>query len=134
MPSKFYCYSFFDNARDDLEAAFFEFVGTTFFLLYAFGGAQAALSAKNTAPSNAESYVATDFSISASFGLSLLVVAWPFYRVTGGLFNPNVTTSLALAGVIKPFRWALYCAAQLIGGITAAAIISALTSGPLLVK
>jgi aquaporin rerated protein, other eukaryote len=35
--------------------------------------------------------------ISLSFGMSLLVVAWAFYRISGGLFNPAVRTSDNLA-------------------------------------
>jgi len=40
--------------------------------------------------------------VACSMGLSLLVSAWFFYRVTGGLFNPNITTALALVGAIGP--------------------------------
>ncbi|KAG8998806.1 hypothetical protein FRB94_006654 [Tulasnella sp. JGI-2019a] len=69
--------------------------------------------------------------ISASMGLSLLIAVWLFYRVTGGVFNPAVSTALLLIGAIGPIRWALYCAAQLAGGIAAAAVIQALLPGPL---
>ena len=36
--------------------------------------------------------------IAVSFGISLLVTAWVFYRVTGGLFNPAITLALYLIG------------------------------------
>lgn len=115
---------------DDLQAAMLEFCGTATFLTLAFGGVQASAyeaSVESLAPLSVERVM----YISLSFGLSLLVSAWLFYRVTGGLFNPNVSLSLALVGVISPFRCLLFCIAQLAGGIAAAALILALTPGPL---
>jgi len=67
-------------------------------------------------------------------GLALLVSAWLFYRVTGGLFNPNVSTSLLLIGAISPVRFVLYCVAQLIGSIVASGILLALLPGALVVS
>lgn len=67
-------------------------------------------------------------------GLSLLISAWMFFRVTGGLFNPNVSFALLLTGIINPVRFALYCAAQLLGAIVAAGLVLALTNGPLASK
>jgi aquaporin related protein len=67
-------------------------------------------------------------------GFSLLVSAWLFFRVTGGLFNPNVSLGLVLVGVIQPVRFVLYCIAQLIGAIVGAALVYGLTPGPLSVK
>jgi len=66
-------------------------------------------------------------------GFSLLVAAWLFYRATGGVFNPAVSTALLLAGVIGPVRFVLYCIAQLLGGIIASALLLALLPGPLAV-
>ncbi|KAI0784547.1 aquaporin-like protein [Abortiporus biennis] len=120
--------SWFHNVVDDCQAAFLEFIGTTFFLTLAFGGVQAA-SAEAVGDTNQT--VMKIMYFSASFGLALLVSAWLFFRVTGGLFNPNVTTALFLCGVIGPFRFILFCIAQLIGGIAAAALILGLTPGPL---
>jgi glycerol uptake facilitator-like aquaporin len=67
-------------------------------------------------------------------GLSLLVSAWLFFRVTGGLFNPNVSVALLLSGIITPVRCILYCIAQLVGGIAAAGLVLALTPGSLASK
>lgn len=58
----------------------------------------------------------------------------PFLRVTGGIFNPAVSTALFLIGVIGPIRWALCCFAQMIGGIAASAVLLALLPGPLVVN
>ncbi|CAL1716137.1 unnamed protein product [Somion occarium] len=119
----------FANVTSDVQAAFLEFIGTTFFLTLAFGGVQAVV---------AESQISQSFSviervmyISLSFGFSLLVSAWLFFRVTGGLFNPNISLAMLLTGIIGPVRFVLFCIAQLVGGITAAALILALTPGPL---
>jgi len=67
-------------------------------------------------------------------GLSLLVSAWLFYRITGGLFNPNITLALYLVGVVNPLRFVLFFVAQLSGAIVASAILLALTPGPLSVN
>jgi glycerol uptake facilitator-like aquaporin len=111
----------------DVKAASFEFVGTTMFLLLAFGGVQASHEVQGSALEQTL-YIAT------SFGLSLLVSVWCFFRVTGGLFNPNVSLALLLAGYIGPMRFVFYCIAQLTGGIAAAAIVRALTAGPVAYK
>lgn len=123
----------FATVGDDFQAALLEFVGTTTFLLLAFGGVQA-----TTAEAATAGTVATAINrimyISLSFGFSLLVSAWLFFRVTGGLFNPNVSLALLITGIIGPVRFVLYCVAQLLGGITAAALVLALTPGPLTSK
>ncbi|KDQ24900.1 hypothetical protein PLEOSDRAFT_1078869 [Pleurotus ostreatus PC15] len=72
--------------------------------------------------------------ISTSMGFSLLVSAWLFFRITGGLFNPNVSLSLMLVGAIRPVRCAMYCIAQLAGAIAAAAVVRGLTEGRLRVN
>jgi aquaporin rerated protein, other eukaryote len=112
---------------DDLKAAVFEFVGTTVFLLLAFGGTQGSHEVLGSDLERAL-YIAT------AFGLSLLVSAWFFFRATGGLFNPDVSLALLLVGCIRPMRFLLYCIAQLMGAIAAAGIIFALTPGPLTYK
>lgn len=123
----------FDTFAGDLAAAFLEFIGTTFFLLLGLGGIQAA-----TAEDNSSKLPASDIQhtlyIATSMGFSLLVSAWLFFRITGGLFNPNVSLALLLVGVIKPIRFVLYCIAQLLGAIAGSGLLIALTTGPLSVK
>jgi aquaporin related protein len=111
----------------DVKAALFEFLGTTMFLLLGFGGVQAAHEAQGSTLEQAL-YIAT------SFGLSLLASAWLFFRTTGGLFNPDVTLALLLCGCLGPTRFVLYCIAQMVGAITAAAIVLGLTPGPVRYK
>ncbi len=72
--------------------------------------------------------------VATSMGLSLLTSAWLFYRITGGLFNPNISLALWMIGVIGTVRFILYCIAQLAGGIAAAAIVRGLVPGQFLVK
>jgi len=112
------------SLEQDVKAASFEFVGTTVFLLLAFGGVQASNDVVG-------SVLERTLYIATSFGLSLLVSAWFFFRATGGLFNPDVSLALLLVGCIGPMRFVLYCIAQLTGAIAAAGIVLALTPGPL---
>ena len=72
--------------------------------------------------------------IGTAFGLSLLVNAWIFYRVSGSIFNPAVTLALVSLGAVPPLRGAFVAGAQVLGGITAAALVDVLTPGPLLVS
>jgi hypothetical protein len=65
--------------------------------------------------------------IALSFGLGLLVTAWVFYRVTGALFNPAITFALWLIGGLTAFRASLLVVAQILGGISASALVAALT-------
>jgi aquaporin related protein len=115
----------FANLRADLWGASLEFVGTFFFLLLAFGGVQAA--SVTQSPSSGPTFL---LYASMCFGFSLLVSAWLFFRVTGGLFNPNVSLALMVVGIILPVRFVLYCVAQMVGAIAAAGVILALTPGP----
>ncbi|ETW82750.1 aquaporin, partial [Heterobasidion irregulare TC 32-1] len=109
-----------------------EFAGTTVFLLIGFGGIQASTSETDASANTSE--VIHVLYIATSMGLSLLVSAWLFFRVTGALFNPNISLALLLVGVIQPIRFILYCVAQMTGAITAAALVVALTPGPLSVN
>jgi aquaporin related protein len=116
----------------DVHAALLEFVGTTTFLLLGFGGIQAVFGA--AAQSGNANTVEIVLYISTCMGLSLIASAWLFFRVTGALFNPNISLALLIVGVIGPVRFVLYCIAQMTGAIAASGLILALTPGPLAVK
>ena len=76
-----------ETIRGHFVAASGEFVGTVMFLYFSFGGTQvAAMTSQNNTMDPQRLLF-----ISLSFGMSLLVVAWTFYRVSGGLFNPAVS-------------------------------------------
>ena len=124
----------FVNFRADCKAATLEFVGTAFFLLFGLGGIQAATAETEQGSGRQSPTTEQVMYIATSMGLSLLVSAWLFFRVTGGLFNPNISLALLLVGALAPVRFVLYCVAQLLGAIAGAAILRSLTSAPLSVK
>lgn len=85
-----------NSARNHSIAFIGEFVGTFLFLFFAFAGTQVA----NTAASNittatpelaGNADVSVVIFIALSFGFSLMVNAWVFFRISGGLFNPAVS-------------------------------------------
>lgn len=104
------------------------------FLLLSFGGTHIANlpDATVTAQSGAK-FIDTPnlMFISISFGLSLIINIWIFFRVSGALFNPAISLALVLANVITPLRGLLMFVAQLLGGIAASALIDGLMPGPL---
>jgi aquaporin rerated protein, other eukaryote len=128
--------SFLHDWQNDLAAAGFEFIGTITFLLLGLGPIQASSIARAESGSAGTSGTPINQMMydAAGLGLALLVSAWLFYRVTGGLFNPNVSTALFAVGVIGPLRWLLFCIAQMIGAIVAAGLLKGLMPGPLSVK
>lgn len=84
------------SLRGHIVAVIGEFIGTLSFIFFAFAGTQTANVASNT---NTGTTVITTvvqknpaqlLYISLSFGFSLAVNAWVFFRISGGLFNPAV--------------------------------------------
>jgi len=79
--------------RGHFVAACGELVGTFSFLFFAFSATQVANTVdKNTVLTQATITSNTLF-IALAFGFSLAVNAWVFFRVSGGLFNPAVSTT-----------------------------------------
>lgn len=130
--------------KNHILAMIGEYVGTVLFTFFAFGGAQVAndpttsiTGSLTTANGGAAATTAQAPNTSSlqfialSFGFSLTVNAWVFFRISGGLFNPAISLGLALLGVITPVRAALLSVSQCLGAITGAAIIQALLPGPL---
>ena len=113
--------------RAHLVAMSGEFIGTILFLYFAFAGTQTAIMANGPGPST----VPTLLYISLSFGISLLVNAWAFYRISGGLFNPAVTVGMVVTGTLPLMRGLFLFPAQLLGGIVAAALVQCMFPGPL---
>lgn len=113
-----------------------EFVGTFMFLLFALGGTNVV----NTAPP--EGANATDLSANPSkimyialvFGISLMVNAWVFFRISGGLFNPAVTLGMMFVGATGYSRGMLIIISQILGGIAASGVVSAMMPNVLAVK
>ncbi|SMQ46880.1 unnamed protein product [Zymoseptoria tritici ST99CH_1A5] len=118
-----------DNARNHFVAMCGEFIGTILFLFFALGGTQVV----NNLPVNpgADGKIQQLLYISLCFGFSLAVNVWVFFRISGGLFNPAVTLGLCLIGAVPWVRGVLLGISQVLGGITAAALISCMLPGPL---
>lgn len=76
------------TSRNTFVAMAGEFVGTFLFLFFAFAGGQLSNTPKPApgSPPNTSDLL----YLSLTFGFSLLINVWTFYRVTGGMFNPVV--------------------------------------------
>lgn len=148
-----------NNVRNHIVAVIGEYVGTVLFLFFALGGTQVA----NNIPTSSGQSVQQVGSnpqqlqfIALSFGFSLAVNAWVFFRISGGekypthvthhqpgvvltryplgLFNPAVTFGMALIGALPWVRGVLLFIAQILGGLTAAGLIACMLPGPLTVQ
>lgn len=89
-----------DNVRNHFVAVCGEFIGTVLFLFFALSGTQVANNVPSTTVAGTTQpakVVGSNPSqlqyIALSFGFSLLVNAWVFFRISGGLFNPSVSDS-----------------------------------------
>ncbi|GAA3939299.1 aquaporin Z [Pseudoclavibacter caeni] len=67
--------------------------------------------------------------VALAFGLTVVVGAYAFGPVSGGHFNPAVSIGLATAGRFPWRRVPAYIAAQLVGAITASAVLLVIASG-----
>ncbi|KAI9659731.1 MAG: hypothetical protein M1831_003629 [Alyxoria varia] len=111
-----------------------EFVGTTMFLYFAYGGTQIANTLPVPPTTDPTLALVKLLYISLAFGGSLAVTAWVFYRVSGGLFNPAVTLGMCLAGTLPWIRGLLLFPAQMFGGMVAAGLVSSMFPGALQVS
>jgi aquaporin rerated protein, other eukaryote len=83
--------------KNHFIAVMAEFAGTFMFLLFALGGTNVVNTAPTSdQPADLAANPAKILFISLCFGMSLMVNAWVFFRVSGGLFNPAVSLLLAL--------------------------------------
>jgi len=116
--------------KDHFVAMVGEFVGTFMFLWFAFAGHLMAVNQHgDVALSNQSNSSTTVIYISMAYGFSLLVVVWGFYRISGGLFNPAVTMTLAITGNLPIIRTLLLLPAQIIAGIVAAGLVKCMFPG-----
>ncbi|GAT25171.1 aquaporin [Aspergillus luchuensis] len=103
-----------DTTRNNFIAAVGEFVGTFLFLFFSFAGTQVSNTPKPVpgSPPNTPNLLYS----SLCFGFSLMV---------------NVTLALCLVGGLSPVRGVIVFGVQLIAGIAAAGVVSALFPGDL---
>ncbi|CAI6339468.1 unnamed protein product [Periconia digitata] len=117
-----------------------EWVGTTLFLFFAFAGTQVANAHSKNPEESTTTNATAGFSpivmlyISVAFGFSLMVNVWIFFRISGGLFNPAATLGLWAVGAVAPVRAVCLCISQIIGSITASALVLAMFPTPLNVR
>lgn len=87
------------HSRGHVVAGLGEFIGTTIFLFMAFSAAQVAfISSNNTKKGNIDTEVTSVtpqelLYIALGAAFALVVTAWTFFRISGGLFNPVVSLS-----------------------------------------
>lgn len=138
------------TAKNHFVAALGEFIGTILFLFFAFAGTQVAIAKEpNTAMTNQLMAIRPIIIlyVSLSFGFSLMVNVWVFFRISGGLFNPavsiyrswlylqgplvtnappQVTLAMLLVGAIGLVRALCLFIAQIAGAIAASALVMAI--------
>ncbi|KAF2026286.1 aquaporin-like protein [Setomelanomma holmii] len=127
--------------RTEIAAFLGEFIGTFMFLSLAFTGTQIALNAAGveslTSEDNKVSKNMPDVSkllyIAFSFGVSLAINVAIFADVSGGKFNPAVTTALFITGKIHWHHTIQTIVAQLLAAMAASGFVSALLPGPFIV-
>lgn len=142
------------SARGHVVGFLGEFLGTLIFVTLTFAGVETAGASSNkeqgedvsTAPTAASPSQLLYAALSAGF--ALVVTAWTFFRISGGLFNPvvylrfqfcsrqgtdrgQISLGMALIGAITWARCALLCVAQTTATIAASYIVYALFNGGL---
>ncbi|EFR01215.1 aquaporin-1 [Nannizzia gypsea CBS 118893] len=123
-----------DSFKKSSVATLGEFVGTFMFLFLSYAGCQIANMSVDPQNAGPEPNPTVLIYISLSFATALAINVWVFYRITGGMFNPAVSLALALVGAISPIRAVMVSVAQVVAGIAAAGVVSALFPGPLVVQ
>ncbi|KAK8068804.1 aquaporin-like protein [Apiospora phragmitis] len=120
------------EAKNLFVAALGEWVGTTMFLFFAFAGTQVANAGSKTPAAATTTNATAGFDpvvmlyIAVSFGFSLMVNVWIFFRISGGLFNPAVTLALWAVRAVSAKRAIVLFLSQIVGSITASALVLAL--------
>jgi aquaporin Z len=107
----------FENSSREWRRVFAETWGTFLLVLVAAGGAIAA-------DANPEAY--SHEAAAVAPGLIVMAVIYFMGSVSGAHINPAVTLAFALRGNFPWARVPLYVVAQLVGGITAAALLRAI--------
>jgi len=115
--------------KNHFVAATGEFVGTFFFLFFAFACQLMAFEQASDKAPNGSNSATTTVYIALGYGMSLLVAVWILFRISGGLFNPAVTLGMVAAGQLNWIRALVLFPAQIIGGIVAAALVSCILPG-----
>ncbi|KAF8937603.1 aquaporin-like protein [Dissophora ornata] len=92
-----------------------EFLGTCMFMYLAVGGANSVTQGVGT---HGPAYLGEAFA----FGISLLVSAWAFFRVSSSMFNPAVAFSSMIVGDISVLKFVMYFLSQVLGAMLGVAL------------
>jgi glycerol uptake facilitator-like aquaporin len=98
-------------------------------LFFAFAGTEVANIKSDNQGSNSTTGESTGFNlasliyISLSFGFSLMVKVWVFFRISGSIFNPAVTLGMVMVKAITVVRGICLLTAQMTGAIIASAVV-----------
>lgn len=113
------------NIKEELRAAFAEFIATMLFVFFGVGAVNAMIRAQGY--NNQYGHQPINYSV--AFGFAITVLAYSIGDVSGGHINPAVTFTLALTGNITATRAIFYIIAQLIGGIIGGGLLCAACGG-----
>ncbi|KAG8163549.1 hypothetical protein KVR01_006846 [Diaporthe batatas] len=109
-----------------LTAASGEFVGTFLFLWIGYSGQTVVFSRASAQAMEGGLGSETVVFTALVYGLSLLVNAWAFYRISGGLFNPAVSLGLTLSGQVPWLRTVFLVPAQILASVCAGGLVGAM--------
>ncbi|KAF9116002.1 hypothetical protein BGX27_005439 [Mortierella sp. AM989] len=109
------------SIEDILVQSIGEFLGTAMYLFLAIGGAD---SITRGLGYGGLAILGTSFA----FGISLIVVAWAFFRISGSHFNPAVSLMACITGNLSVVKFACYFMAQILGGMAGVGLARGVTS------
>lgn len=116
--------------RNRVIAMLSEFVGTFLFMFIGISGNSVVTNDAAVPMQWAQGNLMADpaklLFIAMTWGMSVTVNAWIFFRISGGLFNPAVTMALMLIRAVDPLSGILDIVSQLAGSLLASAIVYAL--------
>ncbi|KAL7930220.1 aquaporin-like protein [Trichoderma chlorosporum] len=118
-----------NTLQKHLIASVGEFVGTFFFLWFAYAGSIQYVKQATLSPASGGMSDTTVFFIAHVYSFSLLVNIWAFYRISGGLFNPALTVGMCLAGTLPWMRAAFLVPTQIIASMCAGGLARCMFPG-----
>ena len=106
------------TSRANIRAYLAEFVGTLLFVLIGTGAVASSLAVSGGALGGGEILI-----IAAAHGLGIGLMVYATANISGGHLNPAVTLGMIVTKQIKVAPGIMYMAAQILGAVTASAIL-----------
>jgi aquaporin Z len=113
--------SFYILKPGNMKKLVAEFIGTFWLVLGGCGSAVLAAAFPNVGIGLA--------GVSLAFGLTVLTIAYSLGHISGAHLNPAVSVGLWMGGRFEAKNLLPYIVAQVLGGITAAAVLCVITTG-----